>query len=55
MGGEALGPVKAQCPTIGEGQNREAGVSGLVSRVKRGGLGGGGLEGKLRKVITFEM
>ena len=29
---EALGPVKDQCPTIGECQDREAGVGGLVSR-----------------------
>ena len=26
--GEALGPVKAQCPTVGECQDREAGVGG---------------------------
>ena len=27
MEGEALGPVKAQCPSVGECQVREAGVS----------------------------
>ena len=32
MGGEALGPVKARCPSIGECQGQEAGVGGLVSR-----------------------
>ena len=32
MGEEALGPVKALCPSIGECQGQEAGVSGLVSR-----------------------
>jgi hypothetical protein len=32
MGGEALGPMKAQCPSVGECQDRKAGVSGLVSR-----------------------
>ena len=38
MGGEALGPVKVLCPSIGECQDREAGVSGLVSS---GGWGDG--------------
>jgi hypothetical protein len=28
MGGEALGPVKAQCPSVGECQGGEAGVGG---------------------------
>jgi hypothetical protein len=32
MGGEALGPEKAQCPIVGECQDREAGVGELVSR-----------------------
>jgi hypothetical protein len=32
MGGEALGPVKALCPSVGEFQDRETGVGGLVSR-----------------------
>jgi hypothetical protein len=32
MGGEALGLVKARCLSIGECQNREVGVGGLVSR-----------------------
>ena len=27
---EALGPVKSLCPSVGEFQNREAGVGGLV-------------------------
>ena len=40
MRGEALGPVKARCPSIEECQNREAGVGGLVSRGKRDGIGG---------------
>ena len=26
MGGEALGPVKAQCPSVGESQEGEVGV-----------------------------
>jgi hypothetical protein len=40
MGGEALGPVKAPCPSIGECQDRESGVGGLMSR---GGEGIGGV------------
>jgi hypothetical protein len=32
MGGEALVPVKALCPSVGECQGQEAGVGGLVSR-----------------------
>jgi hypothetical protein len=32
MGGEALGPVKILCPSIGECQGQEAGVGGLGSR-----------------------
>jgi hypothetical protein len=32
MGGEALCPVKALCAGIGECQDQEAGVGGLVSR-----------------------
>ena len=31
MGGEALGPVKVLCPSIGECQGQEAGVGRLVS------------------------
>jgi hypothetical protein len=31
MGGEALGPVKALCPNVGECQGQEVGVGGLVS------------------------
>ena len=32
MGGEALGPVKVLCPSIGECQGQEAGVGALGSR-----------------------
>jgi hypothetical protein len=38
MGGEALCPVKPQCPSLGECQDQEAGVFVLVSR-GRGGIG----------------
>jgi hypothetical protein len=53
MGGEALGPVKVLCSSIGEFQGQELGEDGL-------GNGGGGedrgfWEGKLGKGITFEM
>ena len=40
MGGEALGPVKAQCPSVGEFQEREAGVGRLKSRGSGDGIGG---------------
>jgi hypothetical protein len=54
MGGEALGPVKVLCPSIGECQGQETGVGGLRSRVGEGG-DRGFLEGKLGKGITFVM
>ena len=41
MGGEALGPVKVLCPSIGECQGQEVGVGGLVSRGRRKGTFGG--------------
>ena len=40
MRGEALGLVKAECPSVGEYQDREAGVGGLVSRGRENGIGG---------------
>jgi hypothetical protein len=40
MGGETLGPVKALCPSIGECQDQEAGVGGLVSRRRWERIGG---------------
>jgi hypothetical protein len=40
MRGEALGPVKAQCPSVGECQGREAGVGELVSRGRGDRIGG---------------
>jgi hypothetical protein len=39
MGEEALGPVKALCPSVGECQGQEAGV---VSEQGKGGGDGGG-------------
>jgi hypothetical protein len=52
MRGEALGPVKVLCPSIGECQDQKWEWVGW-------GAGGGGdrgfLEGKLGKGITFEM
>jgi hypothetical protein len=46
MGGEALGPEKAQCPSVGKCQGREAGVAGWMeeqphrSRGREDGIGG---------------
>jgi hypothetical protein len=37
MGGEALGPMKVLCPSIGECQGQEVGVSGLGSRGRERG------------------
>jgi hypothetical protein len=37
MGGEALGPVKVLCPSVGECHRQEAG--GLVSRGRGEGMG----------------
>ena len=54
MGGEILGPVKAQCPRVGECQGQEAGVGGLVSMGSEDGIGFFS-EGKQGKEITFEM
>jgi hypothetical protein len=51
MEGEALGPVKDLCPSIGECQGQEWEWEGW-------GIGGGDrrfLEGKPGKGITFEM
>jgi hypothetical protein len=56
MGGEALCPMKALCPSIGECQGQEAGVDGLVSRGRREWGGGGCFsEEKPGMGITFEM
>jgi hypothetical protein len=49
MRGEALGPVKTRCPSVGECQGGEAGVGGWGDEI--GGFQGG----KLGKGITFEM
>jgi hypothetical protein len=38
MGGEALGPVKIICPSIGECQGQEVGVGELVSRGRGEGM-----------------
>ena len=41
MGEEGHGPLKALCPSVGECQDHEAGVSGLLSRAMEEGIGGG--------------
>ena len=48
MKGEALGFVKAQCPSVQEFQAREEGVGRLVIR-ERGDEIGGRIGGKTRK------
>jgi hypothetical protein len=58
MGREALGPVKAQCPIVGECQGGEAGVGGCVREYphrSRAGRYRGFVEGKPRKGIIFEI
>ena len=40
MRGESLGPVKDRCLSVGECQDREEGVGGLVSRGRADGIGG---------------
>jgi hypothetical protein len=50
MGGE----VKVLCLSIGECQDQEWELGGLVSKGRGKGIGGF-LEGKLGKGITFEM
>ena len=56
MGGEALGPVKILCPSVGECQGQEVGLGGLVSRRKGRSVRGRVFsEGKPGKKITFEM
>ena len=40
MGGEALGPVKALCPSVGDCQDRGTGMGGLLNRGRRDGIGG---------------
>jgi hypothetical protein len=52
--GEALGPVKVLCPSIGECQGQEAG-SGWVEEQGEGREDREFSEGKLGKGITFEM
>ena len=51
---EVLGLVKALFPSVGECEDREAGVGRLVSR-KRGDWICGFSEGQRRKGIKFEM
>ena len=52
MGGVVLGPVNVICPSTGNFQGHEVGVSGLESRGR--GRDRGFLEGKLGKGITLK-
>jgi hypothetical protein len=60
MGEEALGPVKARCPSVGEFEGGKVGVGGWVgthpqrSRGRGDGIGGF-WNGESGKGITFEM
>jgi hypothetical protein len=47
MGGVAIGPKKARCPSVGECQDMEAGVSGLVNNGRQGW--NRGFSGEIRK------
>jgi hypothetical protein len=49
MGGEALCPMKALCPSVGECQGQEAGGGGLVSRRRGEGMGRVFFGGETRK------
>jgi hypothetical protein len=56
VGGEALFSMKALCSIVGECQDQEAGVSGLVSRGRwERDVGGYFSEGKTGKRIAFEI
>ena len=59
MGGKALGPVKTQCPSIGEYYGDEMGVGGRRSAFIEAGLRGNRIGGLWRenqeRGITFEM
>jgi hypothetical protein len=46
MGGEALGPVNAPCPSVGDCQDREVGVGQLMNRGMGEMIGGFGGESK---------
>ena len=48
---EALGLVKAQCPSVGECQDREAGVGWLVNKGRGNRMGG--FRGEMRKGDNF--
>jgi hypothetical protein len=54
MGGEALGPVKVLCLSVGECHGQEGGSEWVGEQEEEGG-DRGVLEGKLGKGITFKM
>ena len=50
MGGEALGPVKDGCPSVGEFQDRKAGIGGWKGEhPQRSRWKGDGMEGFWRE------
>jgi hypothetical protein len=54
MGGDAFGPMKFLCPSIGKCLDQEAGVGRLGNRGRGQGIGDFS-EGNQGKQITFEM
>ena len=61
MGEEAVGPMKALCPSVGECEGREVGVGGWLtvcphkSKLRGNGIAGFWNVELSRKGITFEM
>jgi hypothetical protein len=55
MGGEAFGPVKALCSSVGEFQGQEAGSCGLVSKGMGRAKEEGDFGGRPGRGKTFEM
>ena len=55
MGGEALGPVKAPCHSVGRGMPGPGSWSGWVGEQGEGGGDRGVSEWKPGKGITFQM
>jgi hypothetical protein len=51
MGGEALGPVKVLCSSIGECQGQEAGMGRLMSRGRGEVIGSFGEETRKVNII----
>jgi hypothetical protein len=55
MGGEMLGPVKAQCPSVGKWEVWVGRLGNNLYRSRGNEVGSGVSRGKQGKRITFEM